>query len=363
MGYVQGMGLGTNSNGIADALHLQFNVLHSGIGLELQSKTRGPVWLDHADAGNLPEGWEKDQVVVAPRLGAICISKFCGFDEFQAMAAARSRFGEIVQANGPGSKRIQAYERGRPQLTRELLSLVKSSSSVLDSKGVVAGDFGCDQPFFAAQLLLSEPCVAKTVYGAREKEVKAVDPVLSPPHFVLLEPMISGAAPPSTFPSCCDIVFGDAVLGCGEIWSELNAAYKSLLVAQCHLGVRGLRKGGVLVLKVSDLFTRFSAGVVRILLDQFERVGLVKPEVIPSWVRGVFLVCVGLLEKDSAVAFWTALQAKLSVAEGQGLDLLEIMDNAVLVESTFLRSLRSFSGNLAKEEAAEIADLLRPVPS
>lgn len=77
--------------------------------------------------------------------------------------------------------------------------------------------------------------------------------------------------------------------GLDEDRKELRC--KPMILAETYIAMRVLREGGTFVLRMYDIFTPYTAGLIYLMYRAFENVAIVRPETCHQGSAERFLVC------------------------------------------------------------------------
>lgn len=114
---------------------------------------------------------------------------------------------------------------------------------------------------------------------------------------------------------------------------------KRLYVCQCYTALNALRSGGHFVVKMFDLYTPFSVGLLFLMHLCFNKIAIIKPNSSRPANSERYLICSKLTNNKTTDQIRKYLQATVQVlwdlhnSQTDGLDIYEIVPASVMQEN------------------------------
>lgn len=428
MGFTEGAGLGAQGQGRATPVEVQERQQLAGLGFAahlVPDAARGMqdapwfhdedgpgevTWLEHnAEASptrNEVDGWS---IVTAPALPAVSMSKFARPKVLQKLQKAR-REGlpaalEALAAEPALEAALFACAAAQQQhrtmadapfvnadgalLMAQLDSMLGIVAHRGRSDGVADGNlysFAVLSPaaeglgeyvarkmrkrcrgFVTAETATPPPSWA---HAGSVASITSLDPVYDGRTSAGVAAVVRQLGTDTASGPCLDIALAaisadpaTEVAGPGN--SHLERLGKRSALVQVLAALQTLAEGGTLVLQLTDVFTRFTAGLVNVLHHSFRRTRLLKPFMCDPMRAQCVVVCLGLLPCSTILA--AHLQATLKTLESlpAGDDVLAFLPMTRLLRPGFMRHVTMAVERFAQRECAailEVAALARRGP-
>lgn len=134
---------------------------------------------------------------------------------------------------------------------------------------------------------------------------------------------------------------------------------KRSALAQVLTALQLLAEGGTFVFQLTDLFSRFSVGLVNVLYRSFRRVRLIKPFTCDPLQPRCLVVCTGCMPRSEPLI--GHLQSAVETLEHlqEGYDILSFVPMSNLLSTGFMRHVTMAVERFVQRETASIASVTR----